>query len=79
MAHGIGFVDKRHFSAAAANISQTPSRELSISAVTKNSLRIDNGIVFGTKPIDVQKILNLKRAREFILDKGEIAEFMRTL
>lgn len=33
---------------------------------------IDNGEIFGVKPTDVQKILNLKHAWEFILDKDII-------
>lgn len=34
---------------------------------------IDNGIVYGMRPSDIQKILNLKHAWEFILDKDVVA------
>ena len=44
---------------------------------------IENGIVSGMKPTDVQKILNLKHAWEFILDKDVLSygniSTMRTL
>lgn len=39
---------------------------------------IENGIVSGMKPTDVQKILNLKHAWEFILDK-DVLRYCQTV